>query len=89
MQRRKVRVGANRCGLKSRDRLAISLDGWMGFPLIQNVVNYPTNHHLRVHNNQIHPDLQQIPPTALLNFACDWLALYRDISFGWLTSPSV
>ena len=29
----------------------------------------------------------KFPPTALLNFACDWLALDRDISFGWLTSP--
>ena len=29
------------------------------------------------------------PPTALLNFACDWLALDRDISFGRLTSPNV
>ena len=29
------------------------------------------------------------PPTALLNFACDWLAFDRDISFGWLTSPNV
>ena len=28
-------------------------------------------------------------PTALLNFACDWLALDRDISFGPLTSPNV
>ena len=27
-------------------------------------------------------------PTALLNFACDWLALDRDISFGRLTSPN-
>ena len=25
-------------------------------------------------------------PTALLNFACDWLALDTDISFGRLTS---
>ena len=40
--------------------------------------------------SQIHPALQQIPtPTALLNFACDWLALDEDISFGWLTSPNV
>ena len=31
----------------------------------------------------------KFPPTALLNFACDWLALGRDISFGWLTSISV
>ena len=29
------------------------------------------------------------PPTALSNFACDWLALDRDISFGRLTSPNV
>ena len=28
-------------------------------------------------------------PTALSNFACDWLALDRDISFGLLTSPNV
>ena len=28
-------------------------------------------------------------PTALLNFACDWLALDRDISFGRLTNPNV
>ena len=28
-------------------------------------------------------------PTVLLNFACDWLALDRDISFGRLTSPNV
>ena len=28
-------------------------------------------------------------PTALLNFACYWLALDRDISFGRLTSPNV
>ena len=28
-------------------------------------------------------------PTALLNFACDWLALDRDISFGRLTSPNM
>ena len=28
-------------------------------------------------------------PTALLNFACEWLALDRDISFGRLTSPNV
>ena len=26
-------------------------------------------------------------PTALLNFACDWLALDRDASFGRLTNP--
>ena len=31
----------------------------------------------------------KFPPTALLNFACDWLALDRDISFGWLTSLNV
>ena len=31
----------------------------------------------------------KFPPTALLNFACDWLALDRDISFGRLTSPNV
>ena len=31
----------------------------------------------------------KFPPTALLNFACDWLALDRDISFGQLTSPNV
>ena len=31
----------------------------------------------------------KFPPTVLLNFACDWLALDRDISFGQLTSPSV
>ena len=31
----------------------------------------------------------KFPPTALLNFACDWLALDRDILFGRLTSPSV
>ena len=31
----------------------------------------------------------KFPPTALMNFACDWLALYRDISFGRLTSPNV
>ena len=31
----------------------------------------------------------KFPPTTLLNFACDWLALDRDISFGWLTNPSV
>ena len=28
----------------------------------------------------------KFPPTALLNFACDWLALDRDILFGRLTS---
>ena len=28
-------------------------------------------------------------PTALLNFACDWLTLDRDISFGLLTSLNV
>ena len=28
-------------------------------------------------------------PTALLNFACDWLAFDRDISLGRLTSPNV
>ena len=31
----------------------------------------------------------KFPPTALLNFACDWLALDRDISFGRLTTPNV
>ena len=31
----------------------------------------------------------KFPPTALSNFACDWLALDRDISFGRLTSPNV
>ena len=31
----------------------------------------------------------KFPPTALLNFACDWLAPNRDISFEWLTSPNV
>ena len=31
----------------------------------------------------------KFPPTALLNFACDWLALDRNISFGRLTSPRV
>ena len=31
----------------------------------------------------------KFPPTALLNFACDWLALDRDLSFGQLTSPIV
>ena len=31
----------------------------------------------------------KFPPTALLNFACVWLALDMDISFGRLTSPSV
>ena len=30
----------------------------------------------------------KFPPTALLNFACDWLALDRDISFVRLTSPT-
>ena len=30
----------------------------------------------------------KFPPTALLNFACDWLALDRDISLGQLTSPT-
>ena len=29
----------------------------------------------------------KFPLTARLNFACDWLALDRDISFGSLTSP--
>ena len=29
----------------------------------------------------------KFPPTAFLNFACDWLALDGDISFGRLTSP--
>ena len=41
------------------------------------------------HYSQIHPALQQIPATALLSFACDWLALARDISFGRLSSPNV
>ena len=31
----------------------------------------------------------KFPPIALLNFACDWLALDKDISFGRLTSPNV
>ena len=31
----------------------------------------------------------KFPPTALLNFACDWLALDRNISFGRLNSPNV
>ena len=31
----------------------------------------------------------KFPPTALLNFACDWLAFEKDISFGLLTSPNV
>ena len=31
----------------------------------------------------------KFPLAALLNFACDWLALDRDISFGQLTSPNV
>ena len=31
----------------------------------------------------------KFPPTALLNFACDWLALDRDISFGRLNSHNV
>ena len=31
----------------------------------------------------------KFPPTAPLNFALDWLALDRDISFGRLTSPNV
>ena len=53
---------------------------------------------LSSHNySQIHSALQQIPPppppqhthTALLNFACDWLALDRDTLFGRLTSPKV
>ena len=30
----------------------------------------------------------KFPPTALLNFACDWLTLDRDISFVQLTSPT-
>ena len=39
--------------------------------------------------SQSHLALQQIPATTLFNFACDRLALNRDISFGWLTSPNV
>ena len=39
--------------------------------------------------SQIHPALQQIPIHSILNFACDWLTLDRDISFGRLTSPNV
>ena len=31
----------------------------------------------------------KFPSTAPLNFACDWLALDRDISFGRLTNPNV
>ena len=31
----------------------------------------------------------KFPPTALFNFACDWLAFNRDISFGRLTDPNV
>ena len=31
----------------------------------------------------------KFPPTALLDFACDWLAFDRYISFGRLTSPNV
>ena len=31
----------------------------------------------------------KFPPTALMNFACDQLALDRDISFGWLTNRNV
>ena len=31
----------------------------------------------------------KFPPTALLNFACDWLALNRDVSFGRLTIERV
>ena len=51
--------------------------------------------------NGLHPGGATIPivkstqlcskftPTAFLNFACDWLALDRDISFGRLISPNV
>ena len=31
----------------------------------------------------------KFPTTAFLNFACDWLALDGDISFGRLTSPNI
>ena len=31
----------------------------------------------------------KFPPAALLNFACDWFALNRDMSFGQLTSPNM
>ena len=31
----------------------------------------------------------KFPHTALLNFACDWLALDRDIAFRRLISPNL
>ena len=56
-------------------------------------------HHLRIRDNAAWCLLRTIVKftqlcsrfllTALLNFACDWLALDRDITFGRLTGPNV